>query len=190
MQRQVTDFHCGNKRKRKQPNLRYKKPESELGKRITSEWQKRLNVGFLKSAKEGKTKRVERLLKLGADLGAKDYFDIDSRALHLAAGNGHTETCALLIDRGADIDAMDSQGWTALMWAAHRGHTKVCRLLFECGASINKRGGGWTALMWAKDAGQREAAGFLAFVTVAPRIFADREASSSFYSGFRECIGS
>ncbi|KAF4437624.1 hypothetical protein FACUT_5556 [Fusarium acutatum] len=38
-------------------------------------------------------------------------------ALHIAAWDGNKEAVSLLVDRGADIDAVDSNGWTPLMFS-------------------------------------------------------------------------
>jgi hypothetical protein len=38
-------------------------------------------------------------------------------ALHIAAWNGNKEAISLLLNRGADIDAADSNGWTPLMYS-------------------------------------------------------------------------
>jgi ankyrin repeat protein len=51
-----------------------------------------------------------------------------------AAEKGHTETVALLLDRGANIHARNSK---ALQWAAVNGHTETVALLLERGADIH-----------------------------------------------------
>jgi ankyrin repeat protein len=52
----------------------------------------------------------------------------------LAASNGHTDTVKLLIDRGADVEAQDAFGTTALIVAATSGHSDTTRLLLSFGA--------------------------------------------------------
>jgi hypothetical protein len=39
----------------------------------------------------------------------------------LAAGNGHEAVVRLLVEKGADVDAKDNDGGTALRWAAGSG---------------------------------------------------------------------
>jgi ankyrin repeat protein len=41
----------------------------------------------------------------------------------------------LLLERGADVEAKDKEGGTALNWAAGLGHEAVVRLLKSAGAS-------------------------------------------------------
>jgi len=43
----------------------------------------------------------------------------------------------LLLDKGADVNAQDSAGETALWYAASKGHTDIVRLLLDRGAGVN-----------------------------------------------------
>jgi uncharacterized protein len=56
-------------------------------------------------------------------------------ALHLAAETDQLETAQLLLDAGADIEALTSWGATALDWAAVMGSARVGDLLLARGAS-------------------------------------------------------
>ncbi|KAH6621131.1 Glycerophosphoryl diester phosphodiesterase family-domain-containing protein [Chaetomium sp. MPI-SDFR-AT-0129] len=49
--------------------------------------------------------------------------------LHISAVDGHLGVAQLLVDAGADVDKMDSSGWTAKEHAALRGHLPIARLL-------------------------------------------------------------
>jgi ankyrin repeat protein len=40
----------------------------------------------------------------------------------------------VLIDAGADVNAKNKDGKTALMWAARYGHTEVAEILKQAGA--------------------------------------------------------
>ncbi|MDP6439181.1 MAG: ankyrin repeat domain-containing protein, partial [Candidatus Brocadiia bacterium] len=54
--------------------------------------------------------------------------------LVLAAMAGNREKVEALLDGGADVNAADSDGVTAIMVAARQGHTAVVKLLLEGGA--------------------------------------------------------
>ena len=64
----------------------------------------------------------------------------------LAAFRGDTAAVLDLLERGADVNARDRDGDTALMFAAFRGHALIVALLLQYGASVYARArNGWTA---------------------------------------------
>lgn len=58
-------------------------------------------------------------------------------ALHAGCRGGHWEIVKVLLDAGAHIDPIDSNGDTPLLMAALRGHVKVVQVLADAGANIN-----------------------------------------------------
>jgi ankyrin repeat protein len=91
----------------------------------------------------------------GADPDAnRDAYD--GPLLKLAAERGYAKMVELLLDRGADIEAWDDLGMTALAWAAQYGQIEVARLLLDRGAEAN-----CGALEAAAVAGHRETAEML-----------------------------
>mmetsp|Transcript_15854 Transcript_15854/g.61946 ORF Transcript_15854/g.61946 Transcript_15854/m.61946 type:complete len:592 (+) Transcript_15854:15-1790(+) len=63
----------------------------------------------------------------------------DSRqrtALYLASRRGHAPATALLLQHGADVEALLPDGTTPLLSAAHHGHADVVRLLVDAGADV------------------------------------------------------
>jgi ankyrin repeat protein len=67
--------------------------------------------------------------------------------VQIAASFGLKGTVKALLERGADVEARSSDGWTALTSAAWNGQEAVIGLLLEHGANIEaKNNDGWTAL--------------------------------------------
>eukprot|EP00731_Ephydatia_muelleri_P020604 Em0013g331a len=70
-----------------------------------------------------------------------------------AAGVGNVEEIVRLLDLGADIDASDGDGGTALMMASVAGHMECVQVLLDKGADVNMQDmWGGTALMMASQA--------------------------------------
>lgn len=53
--------------------------------------------------------------------------------LTLAACGGHVELAMLLLDRGANIEEVNDEGYTPLMEAAREGHEEMVALLLSQG---------------------------------------------------------
>ena len=68
--------------------------------------------------------------------------DAGYRALHYAADGRHAEIARMLLDAGAEVDAVARGGETALWLAAHRGDSAMVDLLLKAGAPV-RRPGGW-----------------------------------------------
>ncbi|MBB5052697.1 ankyrin repeat protein [Afipia massiliensis] len=81
-----------------------------------------------------------------------DIHAMDDKALRLAALKGHTDTVRLLLDRGAEIHAVDDG---ALRWAAGGNrYTETVRLLLDQGADVHAQNE--AALQWAASNGHAE----------------------------------
>jgi len=52
-----------------------------------------------------------------------------------AANNGHAKTVTILIAKGADVNARDNTGWTALMVAASYNDVEIITALIAAGAT-------------------------------------------------------
>ena len=74
----------------------------------------------------------------------------------------NTEVAALLIEKGANVNARGVNQKTPLHWAAFAGNTEVAALLIEKGADVNARDVNQkTPLDWAVSQGNTEVAALL-----------------------------
>jgi hypothetical protein len=81
----------------------------------------------------------------------------------MAGEKGHATVVRELLQHGADANAHDNSGWTALHWASSNGRAEVMReLLKRHDANVNaQNNGGITPLMCACDKGHLMAATIL-----------------------------
>ncbi|KAJ5392288.1 HET-domain-containing protein [Penicillium cosmopolitanum] len=103
---------------------------------VSEPWE-RLGGGLFKwASREGYAIITEVLLDNNWDVDYKSgrFF---RTPLFDAAGYGREQAVGLLLDRGADIEAKDSEGKTPLFLAAKHGHEHIVNLLLERGANIN-----------------------------------------------------
>ena len=76
---------------------------------------------------------LERLLAAGFDPTRPDW--LGKTALHHYAGRGDTDNARLMIEHGADLDALDDEyRGTPLAWAARKSHEAMVRFLLGHGA--------------------------------------------------------
>ena len=81
---------------------------------------------------------VKRALTDGVDPNAQDPQS-GSTMLSIASLMGHTEVVALLLERGAEVNAKNRDGGTALHAAAFLGRAETVKLLLEKGADTTLR---------------------------------------------------
>ena len=77
---------------------------------------------------------VALLLRAGAPVDAVAANPMQVRPLHSAVAGRQTEAVRCLLACGADPDARQQGGWTALHAAAQHGDQAVADLLLACGA--------------------------------------------------------
>jgi len=122
------------------------------------------------ASSQGRTDVVRLLLSAGVvvDFASQSGNFKGKNALMWGASQGRVETVALLLERGSNVNAVDNDGISALMWAsgseaadddghkkgllekATKGHIDVVSLLLKYGASPDMRDkDGITAIMYA-----------------------------------------
>ena len=105
-------------------------------------------LDIFEAAAFGDLDRLSELLTDEPSL-VNSYSGDGFTALHFAAFFGRHEAAALLIERGAEVDAF-GRGWmtgTAMHSAVSRLHADVVRILLDAGANPNVRqSAGWTPL--------------------------------------------
>lgn len=133
--------------------------------------QASLNVALITAIAEKDTSAVRALLLRGASANAREVpqkqspalldfckrmlgrdrltTELTRTALMDAMADDDMEMIKVLIDAGAEVDARDKDGETALMMASGR-QLDVVKLLLARGAKVNSKDyRGWTPLMWA-----------------------------------------
>ncbi len=88
----------------------------------------------LSAVRDSDAARLTELLAAGGSPEARDPNYMNATALMLAAERDDISCARLLLDGGADPDAVDQAGDTALNWAAYYGYAGTVNLLLEAGA--------------------------------------------------------
>jgi uncharacterized protein len=142
-------------------NVRLENGDSDRGRFTTTG-----STPFLLAARASDIPLMRLLLELGADPGmanADNCTPLLAAAGVGALGDGDEaaatedeamEAVRLLLELGADVNAVDDNGETAMHGAAYQSRSKLVSLLAERGADINvwnkKNKAGWTPLMIAQ----------------------------------------
>ena len=105
------------------------------------------------AAKRGLSKIALVLIRRGANVNARRPDRLDT-PLHFAP---NAEVAGVLIEHGAEVEALDWSGRTPLHWAAPFGVVDVADLLIQSGAGVDRQGkDGATPLHWAAREGHHE----------------------------------
>ncbi|MEW6348825.1 MAG: ankyrin repeat domain-containing protein [Thermodesulfobacteriota bacterium] len=122
---------------------------------------------LLKAALQNDVKQLQELLDKGVDVNAigrhgwtaliiaactrrtqeLNARDNEGKPVRITWGNREPGVIRVLVDRGADVNAADNEGWTALMEAVPDRDAETVKMLLDGGADVNaKNKDGLTAL--------------------------------------------
>ncbi|XP_076643279.1 uncharacterized protein LOC143353675 [Halictus rubicundus] len=90
---------------------------------------------LLRATAASEVDRVVQLLDAGLNVNSWDSHGSKNTPLHWAACYGNKDIVACLIDRGADVNAVNGCGATPLHDAVNRGDVAICQELLQAGAN-------------------------------------------------------
>jgi len=133
-----------------------KKYHKKGGKGVTHQRGGNKDDDLLTAIKYCDLGEAERLLdEDGINVNVTDW--LGNTPLHMASYNGHAEIAATLLEKGADVNAIDGlYENTALIFASDLGNTETVKILLENGSDVNvnaKNKKNMTALQLANQKG-------------------------------------
>ena len=98
---------------------------------------------FTQATMDGSLSRMRLLHFAGANINSRSNGDMP---LFIAAGEGRSDVVRYLLAEGADVNAREQLGDTALTEATYYGHLALIKELLSHGADVNAIGNDGTAL--------------------------------------------
>jgi len=98
---------------------------------------------FTQATLDGSLSRMRLLHFAGANINSRSNGDMP---LFIAAGEGRSDVVRYLLAEGADVNAREKLGDTALTEASYYGHVALVKELLAHGADVNAIGNDGTAL--------------------------------------------
>ncbi len=94
-------------------------------------------MDIFKASRNGDYERVKELLDNGVDVNIINKNNKNCTPLHIASIYGHIEILRLLIERGANINALDKSKISSLSYACYHKRLDVVKLLLKNNANVN-----------------------------------------------------
>jgi len=108
------------------------------------------HVDLYYASQNGEVEEVKFCIEHGKDVNQGSFMQPDEKPLMVASSKGHLEIVVMLLKAGAEVDAKDFFGRTALAHAAVGGHTGIMQELITAGADVHHIDHWrWNALTWA-----------------------------------------
>jgi ankyrin repeat protein len=114
--------------------------ESEGDKTTKKLVGRELNDAIRKVVWDGNVSGLRELLETYDDVTERNLYNSGRKALHLAGYFGHVDVAKLLIQSGAEVNAVDNGGMSVLYFASSRSKSVTLTLELLClGAKIDKK---------------------------------------------------
>ena len=128
----------------KEMNMEWRRKDIEDLNEINNDEEGKL---LYQAAQSGDYQKCLSIIKKGADI---EFYEnsLGITPLWIAAQNGHTKICKLLLENGANIEATNIKGLTPLFIAVENHKVDICVLLIERGANINYKMMDGTTILW------------------------------------------
>lgn len=98
--------------------------------------QRELDELLMNSSKGENIQQITELIEAGANINAVTTVQKET-PLHIAVRYGHKEVAELLLNEGANVNAVERRKWTLLHTAVRSGKVEVAELLLDRGANVN-----------------------------------------------------
>lgn len=118
----------------------------------------RRQAGLNSAAAKGQVGYAKDYVELGADVNAPLYCGVTA-LMEAARHENNLDMVRFLIASGANVNAKDGDGQSALMIASDRGYMDIVLALLQAGADANAEdNSAWTPLMFASSDGHTDVA--------------------------------
>ncbi|XP_067866484.1 inversin isoform X2 [Heterodontus francisci] len=149
-------------------------------------------TAFMWAAGKGSDDVLRTMLRVKSDIDINMADKYGGTALHAAVLSGHVSTVKLLLEYGAQVDAMDVMKHTPLFRACEMGHKEVIQTLIKGGARVDLTDqDGHSPLHWAALGGNADVCQILIQNLINPNVqdYAGRTPlQCAAYGGYINCM--